>query len=96
MPPGGRRRPESIRETIGRSGYSGAPRSRSDDMNQPPAASFPLETILVPTDFSTCSDRAFAYAVQLARAFGGKIVLLHVLDSRIIETALSVKSSVTK
>jgi nucleotide-binding universal stress UspA family protein len=44
----------------------------------------------VPVDFSPCSERAFGYAVKLARAFGGRLVLLHVLDSRIIENVFHI------
>ena len=36
-----------------------------------------IERILVPTDFSECSDRALDYAVSLASAFGASIRLLH-------------------
>jgi universal stress protein A len=59
-------------------------------MTGPEPRRFPLDTILVPTDFSPCSDRAFGYALQLAQAFGGRLVLLHVLDSRIIENVFHI------
>lgn len=39
-----------------------------------------IETILVPTDFSENADRAFATAIQFARAFDAQIQLLHVYD----------------
>jgi nucleotide-binding universal stress UspA family protein len=35
--------------------------------------------ILVPTDFSTCSEAAWELAQRLARATGAELVLLHVL-----------------
>lgn len=38
------------------------------------------ENILVPTDFSSCSNRALTYALDLARLHNAKIHLLHVLD----------------
>lgn len=43
-----------------------------------------LDLILVPTDFSPYSCEAFAWADVLARKFGSKIVILHVLQ-RMVE-----------
>lgn len=42
---------------------------------------FPLQRILVPTDFSEFSDQAFRQAVNLARQFNAKIYLLHVINA---------------
>jgi nucleotide-binding universal stress UspA family protein len=39
-----------------------------------------LEHILVPIDFSKTSSKALHYAVPLARQFGAKVTLLHVVD----------------
>jgi nucleotide-binding universal stress UspA family protein len=39
-----------------------------------------LDTILVPTDFSACSEQALAYALRLARSYGAVIRLLHVAE----------------
>jgi nucleotide-binding universal stress UspA family protein len=39
-----------------------------------------IRKILVPTDFSTCSDKALAYALLLRDAFGATIELLHVWE----------------
>jgi nucleotide-binding universal stress UspA family protein len=39
-----------------------------------------LKTLLVPTDFSECSQKAIHYAEELARQFGSTIVLLHVVE----------------
>lgn len=36
-----------------------------------------MDTILVPTDFSTDAQRALEVGAEMARAFGGRIVLLH-------------------
>ncbi|HET6369570.1 MAG TPA: universal stress protein [Nitrospiria bacterium] len=41
--------------------------------------------ILVPVDFSPCSREAYRNAVILARKFKGDLLILHVVDSRIIE-----------
>jgi nucleotide-binding universal stress UspA family protein len=41
--------------------------------------------ILVPVDFSPCSDAAFKTAVQLARASKLELVMLHVIDTGAIE-----------
>jgi len=43
-----------------------------------------MSRILVPTDFSDTSRKALEYAVGLAEAFRAKIVLLHVLDTRVV------------
>jgi nucleotide-binding universal stress UspA family protein len=45
------------------------------------AAPFGVKTILVPTDFSEGSQAALDYAVNLAKSFGAKIVLLHVIET---------------
>ena len=39
-----------------------------------------LEKILVPTDFSECSDAALKYAKAFAEAFGASLHLLHVVQ----------------
>lgn len=41
----------------------------------------PLQRILVPLDFSDESEKALVYAVSMARKFGAKISLLHVLPA---------------
>ena len=40
----------------------------------------PIDSILVPTDFSPASERALAYARQLADAYGASLHLLHVIE----------------
>ena len=39
-----------------------------------------LKTVLVPTDFSECSDAAVRYGRALAEAFGASLHLLHVVQ----------------
>jgi nucleotide-binding universal stress UspA family protein len=39
-----------------------------------------LNTILVPSDFSECSDAAVRYGLELARRFDAKLHLLHVIQ----------------
>lgn len=39
-----------------------------------------LKNVLVPTDFSECSDAAVRYGLALAKAFGAKLHLLHVIQ----------------
>jgi nucleotide-binding universal stress UspA family protein len=39
-----------------------------------------IKTILVPTDFSECSDRALAYGRGMAATFGATLHLLHVVQ----------------
>ena len=43
-----------------------------------------FKAILVATDFSECAGAAFKMAKSLARQFGAKIVLLHVIQQRIV------------
>ena len=38
--------------------------------------------ILVPTDFSACSEEAFRVATHLARQFQADLILLHVVDTK--------------
>jgi nucleotide-binding universal stress UspA family protein len=44
-----------------------------------------LKTILVPSDFSDCSDEALRYALELARRFDARIHLLHVVQDPITQ-----------
>src|SRR3954468_24297538 len=39
-----------------------------------------LKTILVPLDFSECSEAAFRYGLELARRFDARVHLLHVVQ----------------
>jgi len=41
---------------------------------------FKLKKILVPVDFSDCSDKALLYAIPFARQFGAELTLLHVVQ----------------
>lgn len=41
--------------------------------------------ILVPVDFSSCSDEAFRVACELARVFSSEVILLHVVDTKSLE-----------
>ena len=45
-----------------------------------------FKKILVPVDFSPCSEEVFRIAVSLARLFQAQILLLHVIDIRSLET----------
>ena len=40
--------------------------------------------ILVPVDFSPCSNEAFRVALQMARAFQAELIVLHVIDTSAI------------
>jgi nucleotide-binding universal stress UspA family protein len=40
-----------------------------------------FNTILVPVDFSPCSDEAFRVACRMARLCGAAILILHVIDT---------------
>ena len=41
---------------------------------------FKLQKILVPVDFSDCSQKALQYAIPFAKQFGAELVLLHVVE----------------
>ena len=45
-----------------------------------PIPVFDLKKILVPVDFSECSDKALEYALPFAKQFGAELTLLHVLQ----------------
>jgi nucleotide-binding universal stress UspA family protein len=42
-----------------------------------------LSRMLIPTDFSPCGQLAAGHAFDVARAFGGGVTLLHVLEPRV-------------
>jgi len=45
-----------------------------------------FSTILVPVDFSACSEEAFRVALSLARLFQSEVLLLHVVDTKSLDT----------
>ena len=47
---------------------------------QAPLPAFQLKKILVPVDFSECSNKAIQYAVPFAKQFGAEVVLLHLVE----------------
>ena len=44
---------------------------------------WPMQTILVPTDFSECARNALRYAVEIANCFRSRILLYHVFKIRV-------------
>src|SRR5512138_269372 len=44
-----------------------------------------LKTILVPSDFSECSDEALRYGLELARRFDAQLHLLHVVQDPVAQ-----------
>ncbi len=50
--------------------------------SSPPSAlpAFRIKKILVPVDFSECSNKALQYAIPFARQFGAELNLLHVIE----------------
>lgn len=40
----------------------------------------PIRKILVPTDFSACSEQAARYAAMIAQAFKARVLLVHVVE----------------
>jgi universal stress protein A len=51
------------------------------DADPIPLSEIKLRNIMVPTDFTECSHKAFCYALSFARQFGAEILLLHVVES---------------
>ena len=47
---------------------------------QAPLPAFQLQKILVPVDFSECSNKAIQYALPFAKQFGAEVVLLHLVE----------------
>jgi nucleotide-binding universal stress UspA family protein len=45
-----------------------------------PFQAMKLQTILAPLDFSDVSSRVVEYAAEMAKGFGGRVVLLHVAE----------------
>ena len=48
-----------------------------------PGSLFPK--ILIPVDFSRCSEEAFRVALSLARVFQSEVLLLHVVDTKALD-----------
>ncbi len=46
-----------------------------------------MKTFLVPVDFSSITERVVDSALAFARAFGGRVVLLHIVQTPVIATA---------
>lgn len=46
-----------------------------------------MKTFLVPVDFSPVTDEVIDAAVGFARAFGGKVILVHVVQPPVVATA---------
>jgi nucleotide-binding universal stress UspA family protein len=40
----------------------------------------------IPVDFSPCSEEAFRVAMSIARAFQSEVILLHVIDTKSLDT----------
>ena len=51
------------------------------------ASLFKLKEILVPVDFTECTEKALFYAVPFARQFGATVTLLHVLEPAFVPAA---------
>ncbi len=54
--------------------------SRHETQIPAPSAPFQLKRILVPVDFSECSNKAVMYAEAIAKQFNAQLVLLHVIE----------------
>jgi nucleotide-binding universal stress UspA family protein len=48
----------------------------------------PIRTILCPTDFSPCSENAFHMACALARDFGARVLVVHVVPPMVVPSIL--------
>ena len=51
-----------------------------------------MKTILCPTDFSKSSENAVKYAVEIARLFKSRIILMHAYETPVIYTDVTVSS----
>lgn len=50
-----------------------------------------VRKILVPVDFSRCSETAFKYAKLMARKFSARLNMIHVVDKRYVEKIAELK-----
>ena len=50
-----------------------------------------MRRVLVPTDFSPCSRRAFSFALGLGRETPLSITLIHVFDQRLVDYLIQVE-----
>lgn len=48
------------------------------------------QKLLVPVDFSTTSNKAFAYAREMVKCWGGELHLLHILDTDFLTGAVHI------
>ncbi len=48
---------------------------------------FRLKEILVPVDFTDCTEKALFYAIPFARQFGATVTLLHVIEQPFVPAA---------
>ena len=55
--------------------------ARASALPSPKVCELRLQKILCATDFSECSQKAFHYAVSLAKQFNAEILLLHVFET---------------
>lgn len=51
-----------------------------------------MKTILCPTDFTKSSENAVRYAIEIARIFKSKIILMHAYETPVIYTDVTVSS----
>jgi universal stress protein A len=54
------------------------------DESAPVLPAFKLKKILVPVDFTGCTEEALLYAVPFAQQFGAEVVLLHVVEPAVM------------
>ena len=57
-----------------------SPRGEVQNFSAKPQSIMQIRSILLPTDFSECSDYAVSYATSLARTFGASILCIHVIE----------------
>lgn len=69
----------SVRFEVNRADEKMLESAPAASVGPPYAVSF--KSILVPIDFSGCSEKALNFAVRFARQFGARLVLLHVAPS---------------
>lgn len=60
--------------------FPGTERANPRPATRPAGALLPIRRILVPVDFSDCSNKALDYALQFAAQFQATVILLHVVE----------------
>ena len=75
---------EMSAQNCGTKEQGGVSPEANTDKTLPVSPVFELKKIMVPVDFSSCSQKAVHYAIPFAKKFGAELVLLHVVEPLVL------------